>query len=129
MLEEIWKELPHDILFFNILSKLDIDTRLKLKVPPCKINPTIIEYYENNCKFHNPIINYIKIDCLSHLEAIELYVIIPSGVYIIQYFMHDNYEEIYVVNKNQNDLIMQIFIMKYCTRQCSIIHRSHIFRS
>jgi hypothetical protein len=37
-MDNIWKSVPQDILYYHILSKLPIDTKRKLKIKPFLFN-------------------------------------------------------------------------------------------
>jgi hypothetical protein len=127
---ELWKELPQDILIVHILSRLDIDTRISLKVKPMKIDKKIIENFEKNCKIQIPIINYCKIDERQSLTEIEMNLELPNGKYLIQFFISYNFEEIYVIKKRAiNGDIVQIFILKYNYALNRITSRAHVIRS
>lgn len=82
-MDNIWKLIPDDILYYHILSKLSIDTKRALKIKPLKIDFNIINNFNNlYIKIIKPTIFYNN--NYNNLEYISICFFISSTLYIHQ---------------------------------------------
>jgi hypothetical protein len=99
-MDNIWKSIPQDILYYHILSKLPIDTKRKLKIKPLKIDLNIINNFNNlYIKIIKPKIFYNN--NYNNLEYTSICFFISSFLYIYQILKFNNtYKEDILISNN-----------------------------